>query len=909
MKTNEINPSDNNEIRDNSSKGLEIKTTSDDKFNDGKEPNKFEEIEKEKLSKDSEVETKWENNNEQFRHFENTSNQEPYNKTEGFREEANSYAEKLREDREEQKIKLNELREEQERLKKQLDEMAEERNLSASNYMNNREFCKVLDDHTTVSEDIKETQMALKVTEANIERAEELSGKERIEEEEAQKENKGNLEVTEREEASNSEAGEEQRYKNKFEEVEKDNLSKDSEVETKWENNNEQFRHFENTSNQEPYNKTEGFREEANSYAEKLREDREEQKTKLNELREEQERLKKQLDEMAEERNLSASNYMNDKEFCKVLDDHTAVSEDIKETEMASKVTEANIERAEGLGGKERIEEEEAQEENKENIETTKGEADSNSEAVKEKNKFEEIEKKSLSKDSEVETKWENNNEQFRHFENTFNREPYNKTEEFREKANSYAEKLREDREEQKIKLNELREEQERLKKQLDEIAERRNFSVSNYMSDKEFHEVSNDYTAVSEEIKEIQMASKLTESNIERAEELSEVERDLEKSLKLFDQERWNELSFEERTEAIDSLINSVAKDLKLENKPDVKYYCSDKLGDYGGYAASENIIYINKSNLEDATEVVDTIAHESRHCWQYEMAEKYPNSPDGKRFAENFKEYIKPQDDYIAYRNQPVEVDAREYASKIIYNSSKEVESVSDEKSVNTSPKVNTYKIENVEKGALFDSRPKDLYLKEVSRSEGKVPVSDAVMKSLENSGLSLEKIKEIRDLPKPNKPDPKEYLNPEYYQKHLEPFEKTGCYRIQRTDPMLPDDQYGGILGHTSGLFVTSGEDMIKALEKANGDVTELEKIFGMNEGDWGKNPIIIRINEPKNLRIPDGNEMGAWIKYYIPGGFTSGNQAEAVIDSVPRGKYQVMKFNNPTLMDWMKKGIGE
>ena len=524
MKTNEINPSDNNEIRDNSSKGLEIKTTSDDKLIDGKEPNKFEEVEKEKLSKDSEVETKWENNNEQFRHFENTSNQEPYNKTEEFREEANSYAEKLREDREEQKTKLNELREEQERLKKQLDEMAEERNLSASNYMNDKEFCKVLDDHTAVSEDIKETEMASKVTESNIERAEELGGKERREEEEAQEDNKGKLEVTEKSGGNNSEVEEKLKDKNKFEEVEKEKISKDSELETKWENNNEQFQHFENTSNQKPYNKTEEFREEANSYAEKLREDREEQKTKLNELREEQERLKKQLDEMAEERNLSASNYMNDKEFCKVLDDHTAVSEDIKETEMASKVTESNIERAEELGGKERREEEEAQEDNKGKLEVTEKSGGNNSEVeekLKDKNKFEEVEKEKISKDSELETKWENNNEQFQHFENTSNQKPYNKTEEFREEANSYAEKLREDREEQKTKLNELREEQERLKKQLDEMAEERNLSASNYMNDKEFCKILEKHDAVSEEIKETQMALKLTESNVKRAEEL----------------------------------------------------------------------------------------------------------------------------------------------------------------------------------------------------------------------------------------------------------------------------------------------------------------------------------------------------------------------------------------------------
>ena len=212
-------------------------------------------------------------------------------------------------------------------------------------------------------------------------------------------------------------------------------------------------------------------------------------------------------------------------------------------------------------------------------------------------------------------------------------------------------------------------------------------------------------------------------------------------------------------------------------------------------------------------------------------------------------------------------------------------------------------------------------DINSKEVAKVGEKVPVSDAVMKSLEGSGLTSDRIKEIRDLPKPdyskgefvnrdvNKPDPKTYLNPDYYQKHLEPFEKTGCYRIQRTDPMLPDDQYGGVLGHNSGLFVTSGEDMMKALKEADGDVSKLEKIFGMDEGDWGKNPVIIRVDDPQHLRIPDGNEMGAWTKYYIPGGFTSGNQAEAVIDSVPRGEYQVMKFNNPELMNWMKKGIGE
>ena len=102
-------------------------------------------------------------------------------------------------------------------------------------------------------------------------------------------------------------------------------------------------------------------------------------------------------------------------------------------------------------------------------------------------------------------------------------------------------------------------------------------------------------------------------------------------------------------------------------------------------------------------------------------------------------------------------------------------------------------------------------------------------------------------------------------------------------------------------------TSGEDMMKALKEADRDVSKLEK-YSEWVKETGENPVIVRIDDPQNLRIPDGNEMGAWTKYYIPGGFTSGNQAEAVIDSVPRGEYQVMKFNDPELMDWMRKGIG-
>lgn len=140
----------------------------------------------------------------------------------------------------------------------------------------------------------------------------------------------------------------------------------------------------------------------------------------------------------------------------------------------------------------------------------------------------------------------------------------------------------------------------------------------------------------------------------------------DLKRSLEPFNQSKWDIMSFDERKEAVAKLANSVAKDLGLENQPDVKYYQSDEPGDFGGFSASENSIYINANNMDDAVETADTIAHESRHCWQHEYAEK-SDSALAQEFRENFEDYVRPEDDYRGYKNQPVEKDARDYASGV--------------------------------------------------------------------------------------------------------------------------------------------------------------------------------------------------------------------------------------------------
>ena len=152
------------------------------------------------------------------------------------------------------------------------------------------------------------------------------------------------------------------------------------------------------------------------------------------------------------------------------------------------------------------------------------------------------------------------------------------------------------------------------------------------------------------------------------------------------------------------------------LQEKPTVKYYNNDDDTDFGGYSPSENAIYINEHNMGDAKETADTIAHESRHCWQHEIADNSDN-PQAQAFKENFDDYIRPEDDYRGYRNQPVEADAREYA-KNITDHIPDKKTIGDEK-VDGAPSEanatsNDIRQNQEEKGAVFDGKaeiPSDL------------------------------------------------------------------------------------------------------------------------------------------------------------------------------------------------------
>ena len=228
-----------------------------------------------------------------------------------------------------------------------------------------------------------------------------------------------------------------------------------------------------------------------------------------------------------------------------------------------------------------------------------------------------------------------------------------------------------------------------------------------------------------------------------------SEVSDELKESLKPFEQNEWDNLNTDEKKKAVDNLRNSVAEDLGLSEKPNIRYYNNEDGGDFGGYSPSENAIYLNEYNMGDASETADTIAHESRRCWQRELSEN-SDSPQGQVFKENFDDYIRPEEDYRGYRNQPVETDAREYARDITGSIPTEGKNeIDDSITETTNPNVaqNNMRQDEEKIGSLVE-KPVDFESKREVSLQEKIDVSNQNIKDInENPTLGdLEKAQEI-------------------------------------------------------------------------------------------------------------------------------------------------------------------
>ncbi|MYL47225.1 hypothetical protein GLV94_16390 [Virgibacillus halodenitrificans] len=153
---------------------------------------------------------------------------------------------------------------------------------------------------------------------------------------------------------------------------------------------------------------------------------------------------------------------------------------------------------------------------------------------------------------------------------------------------------------------------------------------------------------------------------------------------------------------------------------------------------------------------------------------------------------------------------------------------------------------------------------------------------------TGLKKAEFDEIVSMPKGSRPDPSSYLSTEYIEHHLKQFEKGGSFIMTQKQYIrfVEGNDYIGCPDNTQ--FIAPKKFIDDIAELANGDITFFEKMLGFDDGHFLSEGGLVRfdIREPKdlNLRMPSGNEYGA-NSHWIPGGYTDGGTAEAIVDKIP------------------------
>ena len=149
------------------------------------------------------------------------------------------------------------------------------------------------------------------------------------------------------------------------------------------------------------------------------------------------------------------------------------------------------------------------------------------------------------------------------------------------------------------------------------------------------------------------------------------EISNQLYSILETFNGETWEPLDINERILAIRELVKALGNELGLEKSPEV-IVTDFEDDEYGSYDVKNNTISLNGKYLDNAPELVNTIAHEMRHAYQHRRADVQETWED-QLYNANFENYISPVPlpgggrlFYTDYMDQYVEVDARAFANQ---------------------------------------------------------------------------------------------------------------------------------------------------------------------------------------------------------------------------------------------------
>lgn len=162
---------------------------------------------------------------------------------------------------------------------------------------------------------------------------------------------------------------------------------------------------------------------------------------------------------------------------------------------------------------------------------------------------------------------------------------------------------------------------------------------------------------------------------------------------------------------------------------------------------------------------------------------------------------------------------------------------------------------------------------------------------LEKLPHPKLSVEDRASILELKNGERPDPVEVYSRSDIDTHLSLFDD-GIVKVMSKESFNDaNKRFGGSIGHPKGQYVLPKYVYEQALKASNGNPRVLEELLALEPGYLGDSPVLIEIKNHQNLRMPSGNEPGAWDGLWVPGGYTKGGIPEAVIDQIQKGDYLV------------------
>lgn len=138
-----------------------------------------------------------------------------------------------------------------------------------------------------------------------------------------------------------------------------------------------------------------------------------------------------------------------------------------------------------------------------------------------------------------------------------------------------------------------------------------------------------------------------------------------------------WKEMDTQEKLDTLQVIADIEADYLQIEPVSVVSMHLENHtLGSYNDANRTIKIDFDQHTEY-DAMKCLNTLLHECRHAYQHDCVDSLDWSDEqvltglyyaqARQWRQNLASYIRSCNDYDAYRNQAIEVDAREYADEV--------------------------------------------------------------------------------------------------------------------------------------------------------------------------------------------------------------------------------------------------